>query len=83
MLDDTQRKVLRILFSLNRYELSILHMDDLKRFAQRTPLQLLDALRGLKESGFIEWDAEQMIVKVLLLGEERPSKPTKKWWEYD
>ena len=65
MLTDTERKVLRILYNLYRHDPAEINLPALERYAQRSPVQLLEALGGLRDKGLIEWDAERGLVRVI------------------
>lgn len=82
MLDDTSRKILRILSNM-RYVPTI---EELVRKAGRTKGQVKMALRVLAAERYIEWDPERHHeLKIIQAWEIQPAKPQPmfKWWEYD
>ena len=71
MLDDTTRKVLRILFNLNRQQWAQLDIDRLRQLSGRTTQQVGIALQQLSELGYIEQHAT--LIRVIE-GWEQPTR---------
>lgn len=59
MLDDTSRKVLRILFNLYRFNEFTIDVELLARYAMRTPKQIKTAVNALVKDKYLLWDKEQ------------------------
>jgi len=83
MLDDTSRKLLRILFNTGR----AWPVEELARRSGRTIGQVKMALRTLNRDGFIEWTPEKHGELKVLQGWENPPAKARdeafKWWEHD
>lgn len=79
MLEDTPRKILRILYNHR----GVPSIAELARMAVRTPGQVKMALRALAVTGYILWDQERHFeLKVLQGWEAKPEEiDTKRWWE--
>ncbi|GLX70611.1 hypothetical protein [Paenibacillus glycanilyticus] len=65
MLNDTERKLLRILYNRNGHQNTPVSIPELARFAQREPGQIRKALERLREERFIEWEERINAVKVV------------------
>lgn len=64
MLNDDERKILRVLFNLYRQDWVQLNLDDLCRYTGRSPGRVKAATRNLIEKKFIEVkDKEMRIIK--------------------
>lgn len=77
MLDDTTRKVLRILYNSYRQEWARVDLDRLQHLSGRSRQQVETALRELAEKGYIEH--REGLTRVLE-GWERQPKPERHWW---
>ncbi|MFD2114754.1 hypothetical protein ACFSTH_02595 [Paenibacillus yanchengensis] len=74
MLDDTARKLLRILFNLNRMHAAPLEVERLQLLAGRD-ISLIEAtLHLLREERYIRWDQQAGIVQVMRLEEQPMAK---------
>lgn len=77
MMDDTTRKVLRILFNSHRQEWACIDLDRLKHLSGRSRQQVEGALQELAEQGYIEQrDGRTRVIE----GWERQPKPERHWW---
>jgi len=82
MLDDTSRKVLRILFNSRRAP----SVSELARLSGRRPKQVEISLRKLNKEQFIQWEWERGgELKIIRPWEEDPFPKEEmfRWWEYD
>lgn len=77
MLDDTTRKVLRILYNSYREAWARVDLDRLQNLSGRTRQQVEGALQELAEKGYIERrDGRTRVIE----GWERPTEPARHWW---
>ncbi|PWV97424.1 hypothetical protein DFQ01_12168 [Paenibacillus cellulosilyticus] len=76
MLDDTTRKVLRILFNLNRQQWAQLDMDRLQHLSGRTRLQVEQSLQQLSELLYVE---QQCSMVRVVRGWEQPAQMSRRW----
>lgn len=67
MLDDTSRKILRILFSLNFFNFSQIDVSYIARVSIRSEQQVKEAINNLVIEQYIEWDKQDNAFKVLRL----------------
>ncbi|MGO4106502.1 hypothetical protein [Paenibacillus sp. YAF4_2] len=58
MLNDTERKLLRILFNRNGHQKTRILIPELARLAGRETGQIRKALERLHEERFIEWEID-------------------------
>ncbi|WP_127496301.1 MULTISPECIES: hypothetical protein [Paenibacillus] len=65
LLNDTERKLLRILFNRNGHQNTRIVIPELARFAQRETGQIRKALEKLREERFIEWEDTMDYVRVI------------------
>ncbi|MGO4371969.1 hypothetical protein AB4Z21_14490 [Paenibacillus sp. MCAF20] len=77
MLSDDARKVLAVLWSLNRYGEFKVDMKELRRKSQRTEPQVRDALNELYKEGYLLWDKLNGIFRLLY-----SSELEKRSWKY-
>jgi len=56
MLDDTSRKVLRILFNLYRFNEFTIDVELLARYAMRTEIQIKNSINTLVKDKYLLWD---------------------------
>jgi predicted transcriptional regulator len=85
MLNDYERKLLRILHNFQTGCSRNPSIKELVRKTGRSPWQIHKSLQSLADKQFIVWDPEQhenlQVIKAW--EEERYREPTKKFWEYD
>lgn len=62
MLNDTERKLLRILFNRNGHQNTRILIPELARLAGREAGQIRKALERLHEERFIEWEIDYVKV---------------------
>ncbi|MCM3628261.1 winged helix-turn-helix transcriptional regulator [Paenibacillus glycanilyticus] len=65
MLNDTERKLLRILYNRNGHQNARILIPELARLAGREAGQIRKALERLQEERFIEWEETLNVVKVV------------------
>lgn len=65
MLNDTERKLLRILINQNGQTSRRVYIPELSRLAVREIGQIRKALGQLKEAAYIEWDEMMNFVRVI------------------
>ena len=70
MLDDTNRKVLRVLFSLNFFNPQSIDINKLVRLSGRTEQQVKDAVNSLVSERYVEWDKQNNMFKVMRLNKK-------------
>lgn len=82
MLDDTSRKLLRIMSNLSR----VPSINELARLSGRKVDQVMMGLKNLTVQGFIVWDPNRHHeLKIIQAWEHQPATPQSsfKWWEHD
>lgn len=67
MLDDTTRKILRIMFSLNYFNYSQIDVTHLARVSIRSVQQVKEAINTLITEQYVEWNKEDNTFKVIRL----------------
>ncbi len=77
---DTERKLLRILWSLHRDQEAYINIARLQRLSGRSEGQLRVALQRLAAEEYIQYDG--LVVKVLRMPEEQVKREIR-YWEYD
>jgi len=70
VLDDTSRKVLRVLFSLNFFNPQSIDINKLVRLSGRTEQQVKDAVNSLVSERYVEWDKQNNMFKVMRLNKK-------------
>lgn len=65
MLNDTERKLLRILYNRNGHQNARILIPELARLAGRETGQIRKALESLREERFIEWEERTDVAKVV------------------
>lgn len=65
LLNDTERKLLRILYNRNGHQNTRISIPELARFAQREVGQIRKALENLREERFIEWEDSMDYARVI------------------
>ncbi len=78
MLDDVARKILIVMWNINRDELSTIDVGYISHRSQRTPQQVKDAINELVKEGFVLWDRQANMFKVLYSRESLKPAP----WRY-
>ncbi len=66
-LNDSERKLLQILWNRNHTAAVRIDLDKLERLSGRKRAVVLAALRTLVADGYVEWDAATEVAKVLQL----------------
>lgn len=64
MLDDTTRKVYRILYNRNSHFEFNIDVSKLARLSMRTEQQVKDAVNWLVKERYINWDKEKGVFKI-------------------
>lgn len=64
MLDDTQRKVYKIIGNKYRYEWFTIDVALLTRLSMRTEQQVKDAVNYLVKEGYLQWDKKENMFRV-------------------
>ncbi|NIK71870.1 MULTISPECIES: hypothetical protein [unclassified Paenibacillus] len=64
-MNDTERKLLRILYNRNGHQNTRISIPELARFAQREVGQIRKALENLREERFIEWEDSMDYARVI------------------
>lgn len=65
MLDDTSRKMLRIFFTLYRYDSAHVDLDRLARLIGGSKAKIVKTIRTLAEVHYIAWDERASIIRVV------------------
>lgn len=66
MLNDTERKTLRVLVAYRDKHKRTPTAAQLSRLAGRVPGKVMQALRGLSQQGYVEWSPDRPDVIVIL-----------------
>lgn len=64
MLDDTSRKVLRILFNMYRFSEFTIDVKQLAHYAMRTERQIKNAVNTLVKDKYLLWNKEQRLFMI-------------------
>ncbi|WP_052769809.1 hypothetical protein [Paenibacillus sp. IHB B 3415] len=67
MLDDTARKLLRIMFQFNGHVHRMPSLDELKRLSGRRPKAIKAGLRQLVEQYHIQWDDRKPVETAVVI----------------
>ncbi len=82
MLDDVTRKILTVMWNINRDELSTIDVGYISHRSQRTEQQVKAAINELVKEGFVLWDRQTNMFKVLYSREDLKLKPiTWRGWD--
>ncbi len=83
MLDDTDRKVLRVLWSIQRDSWAKVDEKRITRMAVRSPGQVRASLRRLLEEEYIQRHMESGMMRVIEPHDRRPLEPEKYQYEWE
>lgn len=74
MMDDTDRKILRVMWNLYRFNAARINVGRLSRLSGRSKDQITGTLTRLCEERYIKWDEASATVQVIELDERKPLK---------
>lgn len=74
-LDDTPRKILRILYHLYQQQWVVPDLARVSQFSLRSEDRVRDAIKGLRAAGYVEIAEGKM--RIIRPGEPDPEKPQK------
>jgi hypothetical protein len=83
VLDDTTRKVLRVLFNRKGNEWFRIEVEEIERYAMRTEKQVKASINELVRQAYVEWNKSDRLMRVLKSTEDAKQQPAKHWHNYD
>jgi len=79
MLEDTPRKLLRILYHFSGHYKRMPTLSELSRLSGRSRIKIRLGMQALAEQTYIEWNPKLPVEKAVIIeGWERPDPPTER-----